>query len=143
MIELSRSVEIASPPAEVWAVLSDFGAISQWAANVDHSWLMSEQTEGPGAVRRIQTGRNTIIETVEEWEPGSTLSYCIEGLPPVVKSVVNTWTITPTPTGSTVTLTSRVDAGPRPPQKLIARAIGHKLAEASEQMLTGLQEALA
>ncbi|MCP5027797.1 MAG: SRPBCC family protein, partial [Actinomycetia bacterium] len=103
----------------------------------------SGQAEGPGAVRRIQTGRNTIVERVAEWEPGSTLSYRIEGLPPVVKSVVNTWTITPTPTGSTVTLTSSVDAGSRPPQKLIARAVGRKLAEASEQMLSGLQEALA
>ncbi|MCP5025671.1 MAG: SRPBCC family protein, partial [Actinomycetia bacterium] len=87
MIELARSIEIAAPPAEVWGVLSDFGAIGRWAANVDHSCLMSGQAEGPGAVRRIQTGRNTIVERVAEWEPGSTLSYRIEGLPPVVKSV--------------------------------------------------------
>lgn len=140
MIEVSRAVDISAPPVEVWAVIGDFGAISGWAPNVDHSCLLSEQTEGVGVVRRIQTGRTTIVERVDQWEAPSTLSYALEGLPPVVKSAVNTWAIEATPGGSRVTLRSRIDAGPRPPQKLIARAVARKLTEASDQMLAGLKE---
>jgi hypothetical protein len=119
-------------------VLSDFGAISGWAANVDHSCLMSEQTEGAGTARRIQTGRTALVERVVAWEPPSTLSYAFEGLPPVVQSAANTWHVYGTEDGSRVSLTSRVDAGPRPPQKLVAKAVGRKLAQASDVMLAGL-----
>jgi hypothetical protein len=140
VIEVVRTADVAAAPPDVWAVLSDFGAISAWAANVDHSCLMSEQAEGVGTSRRIQTGRTTIVERVVAWEPPSTLSYAMEGLPPVVQSATNTWHVYGTETGSRVSLTSRVDAGPRPPQKLIAKAVGRKLAQASDLMLAGLSE---
>ena len=143
MIEIVRTADLAAPPGAVWAALSDFGAISAWAANVDHSCLMSEQVEGVGTARRIQTGRTTVVERVLAWEPPSTLSYEIEGLPSVVQSVTNTWHVYGTETGSRVSLTSRVDVGPRPPQKVIARAIGRKLAQASEVMLDGLTTRVA
>ena len=41
-----------------------------------------------------------------------------------------------------VTLTSAIDAGPRPPQQLVARVAGRVLATASRQMLSGLDEHL-
>jgi len=41
-----------------------------------------------------------------------------------------------------VTLATRIDAGPRPPQKVIAKAVGRKMAKAAEQMLSGLAAAL-
>ena len=142
MIEVSRRCEIAASPAEVWAALADFAAISSWAANVDHSCLMSEQTEGVGMFRRIQAGRMTLLERVVSWEPDVCLSYELEGLRAIVRSATNTWTIEATATGSMVTLTSRADAGPRPPQQLIAKAVGRKLAQASDQMLSGLKAKL-
>jgi hypothetical protein len=140
MIEIVRTADVAAAPADVWRVLSDFGAISAWAANVDHSCLMSEQAEGVGVARRVQTGRTTLVERVLAWEPPATLSYEIEGLPSVVTSVTNTWHVHGTEGGSRVSLISRVDAGPRPPQKLIAKAVGRKLAQASDLMLAGLSE---
>ncbi len=129
---------IARPPAEVWAVLADFGDISRWAPNVDHSCLTTEQDGGEGTVGRIHVGRNARLERVVGWEPGRRLSYTIEGLPPVVRSVTNTWELADAGAGTTVTLTSRVDAGPRPPQQLIARIVGRALARTSRQMLAGL-----
>lgn len=138
MIEVVRSTDVAAPPADVWAVLSDFGAISSWATNVDHSCLLSDQTEGVGAARRIQTGRTTLVERVVAWEPPSTLSYALEGLPPVVRSAINTWHVHATEDGARVSLITRVDAGPRPPQKLLAKAVSRKLAQASDVMLAGL-----
>lgn len=135
MIEVGRSRDVSAPPSAVWAVLADFAAISSWAADVDHSCLMSDQTEGVGMVRRIQTGRTTVVERVVTWGPPTCLSYALTGLPPAVRSATNTWTVTATPSGSRVSLTSRVDARPR----LVARAVGHKLGQASDRLIVGLQ----
>lgn len=142
MTEATRSAELDASVDEVWEVLGDFGAISGWASNIDHSCLISEQVEGVGTVRRIQAGRTTVIERVTGWDPPSSLSYEIEGLP-LVRSVTNTWAIEPRGTGSRVSLTSRVDAGPRPPQKLISAALARGMARASKVILAGLKERLA
>lgn len=143
MTTVERSIDVAASPADVWAVLSDFGAIGGWAPNVDHSSLMSEQSEGVGTVRRIQTGRTTLVERVVEWDPPSTLGYSLEGLPPVVRSASTTWQVDGSGSGTRVSLLTRVDAGPRPPQKLIARIVSRKMAQASDQMLAGLKETLS
>jgi hypothetical protein len=140
VIEVIRSADLSAPPGGVWAVLGEFGAISGWADNVDHSCLMSDQAEGIGAVRRIQTGRTTVVERVVTWEPPSILTYSLEGLPPIVKSATNTWVVEATPTGSHLSLISRVDAGPGPAQRIVATAIGRKLARTSDVMLAGLKK---
>lgn len=140
---VERTALIGARPEAVWAALGEFDAISAWAPNVDHSCLMTEQTEGVGTVRRIQTGRTTVIETVTEWEPGVMLSYAITGLPPVIRSVVNRWTVEAADGSTRVALVSEIDAGPRPPQQLIARIVGRRLAAASDQMLDGLAAHLA
>lgn len=119
-------------------MLADFGSISRWAPNVDHSCLMSDQTEGVGTVRRIQTGRNTVVERVVVWEPGERLGYSITGLPPVVSGVINTWVLAEQFSTTTVTLISEIAAGPKPPQKVAARGVARVMSKASDQMLQGL-----
>jgi hypothetical protein len=143
MTEIVRTTIVPASADAVWALLSDFGGISSWAANVDHSCLMSEQVEGRGTVRRIQTGRTTLVERVELWEPTSRLSYSVEGMPPIVRSAANTWSIEPEGADVRVSLTSRIDCGSRPPQKLIARIVGRRIAQASGIMLAGLKERLS
>jgi uncharacterized protein YndB with AHSA1/START domain len=138
MATVMKSTTIPASVDAVWALLADFAAISQWAPNVDHSCLMSDQTEGVGMVRRIQTGRTTVVETVEHWEPGVALRYAITGLPPIIRSVTNAWSIEPDGDATTATLTTEIDAGPRPPQQGIAKAVGRKLGQASDEMLAGL-----
>ena len=140
MNSVERTGLIAAPIEAVWAVLADFASISSWAPNVDHSCLMSEQTEGVGTVRRIQTDRSTIVETVESWEPGVTLTYRITGLPPVIKSVTNTWRLGASGDSTMVRLTTDIDTGPKPPQQMIAKVVGRRLAAASEQMIAGLTD---
>ncbi|MDH3679657.1 MAG: SRPBCC family protein [Acidimicrobiia bacterium] len=142
MADVARTRTVAADVDEVWAGLADFGAIARWAASVDHSCLMSDQTEGEGTVRRIQTGRTTLVERVTEWVPPSRLIYTIEGLPPVLGSVVNRWTIEPADGGARVSLSTRIEAGPRPPQRLVARAVGRRLASAADELLTGLEGAV-
>ncbi len=138
MSTIERRATIDAPVERVWSVLSDFGAISSWAPNVDHSCLLSDQTEGVGAVRRIQSERRTVVETIETWDPGAMLSYQITGLPPIIRSVTTTWRLEPAGESTNVVLVTEVDAGSRPPQQLIARVVGRRLATASEQMLDGL-----
>ena len=136
MSSIERSARIAAAPVTVWAVLADFGGISRWAPNVDHSWAMDEP--GPGAARRIQAGRLTVIERVVAWDPPRVLAYTIEGLPPVVGRVVNEWRLDARDGATVVTLTTTVGAGRRPPQRVIARLVGRRFATASDQMLAGL-----
>jgi len=142
MTDSARTRRVQADVAEIWAVLGDFGAISRWAPTVDHSCLMTDQLEGVGTVRRIQTGRATIVERVTEWEPNSTLAYALEDLPSILGSVENRWTLEPADSGVLVTLTSKVDAGSRPPQRIIARTVGRRLATAAGQMLDGLDRYL-
>jgi hypothetical protein len=79
-----------------------------------------------------------VLETITTWEPGHRLSYSISGLPPVIRSVTNTWTLNDLGETVDVTLTSTVDAGPRPPQQAVARVACRALAKASRQLLAGL-----
>ncbi len=144
MVEVEESIRIDASGETVWAELADFGAIARWAPNVDHSSLASHSSGGVGTVRRVQVGRNALLERVVAWEPGASLSYAIEGLPPVVHSVINSWDIVddggPTVvTPTVVTLTSRIEPGPRPPHQLAARVVGRALGKASREMLAGLK----
>lgn len=138
MVVVTKSTSIPHSPDAVWPVLAEFDAISRWAPNVDHSCLMSTQAEGVGTVRRIQTGRMTVLETVTTYEPGVALGYEITGLPALVASVTNTWVLEPADEGTAITLTTEIVPGPRPPHRLAARAMARVMGSASEQMLAGL-----
>ncbi len=138
MVLITRSTTIPRDPAAVWRALAEFDAISRWAPNVDHSSLMTEQTEGVGTVRRIQTGRMTVRETVTAYEPDRVLGYEIRGLPKAIDSVTNTWTLEPDGAATRVTLATEIVPGPRPPHRAVARVVGKALGDASDQMLDGL-----
>jgi hypothetical protein len=143
-VSTSRRIGVGQP--QVWAALSAFGGISSWAPNVDHSTLLRESVELPdrtGLVRRIQVGRRTVLERVVRWESDTTLAYEIEGLPKVVRSARNEWSLRGDgPTTTLVTLTSHVDCGPRPPQRAVAGLVARRLARESEQLLAGLARSL-
>ncbi len=138
MVEIARSRHVDASVQELWTILSDFGDISRWAPNVDHSCLMADQSDGVGTTRRIQAGRIAVVELVSSWEPGVQLAYTIEGLPPIVRSLTNTWRLDDHGDHTDVVLTATLDTGPRPPQQLIARGIGRRLASTNEEMLDGL-----
>lgn len=143
MTSVTRTGSIPAPPDIVWDRLADFGAIVVWAPNVDHSCLLTEQTAGNGTARRVQAGRTTLVETVTDWtpptgdEPG-VLTYTLAGLPKVVRSATNSWRLSADGNRTRVELTSTVDAGPRPPKRVIARVVARVLARASDTMIAGL-----
>lgn len=125
-------------PIEIWRVLSEFETISSWVPNVEHSCLLAERTSGIGTTRRVQIGRSVLVETVVEWVEPHTLSYSVEGLPPVIRSVTNTWRLEPTSGGTKVWFITDINAGQRPQQKLIAWIVGRRLGAVSDGILSGL-----
>ena len=108
MPEITKKIDIASSVSEVWDVLASFESISDWADNVSHSCLLSDQLKGVGTCRRIQSGNSSVTEHVIRWEELRHLSYEIQGLPPVFKQVLNTWSLEPSEIGVELSLTIEI-----------------------------------
>jgi Polyketide cyclase / dehydrase and lipid transport len=142
--DIHRTRTIAVGVGEIWDVLADFGSISSWADNVDHSCVLFSGADGGpvGTVRRVQVKRDALVERITAFDPPRALAYDIEGLPSRIRRVTNRWTLEPAlsdPAGSTVvTLTSTVEIGPRTVQKLAERVLCRLLVGKSDVMLAGL-----
>lgn len=141
MASLSRSGVVAATAEETWAILADFGAIAQWVPLIAHSCPLSDQTSGPGTVRRVQLDRQVMVERVQTWEAPTTLRYSIEGLPPIVGATTNTWNLRPAGKVTEVTLTTEIETGSNPAKRLVAAKVLEQMALASDAMLAGLAKA--
>jgi hypothetical protein len=145
MAQIRRSRGIAARPQQIWDVLADFGAISSWADNVDHSCILFSGADGAavGTARRVQVKRDALVERITEFDPPRALAYDVEGLPSRVRGMTNRWTLGPGPSDSTVvTLTSTVEIGAGPAEKLAERVLCRFLARQSDAMLAGLANRL-
>ncbi len=142
MTEVTRTRTIAADATAIWDVLSDFGSIGSWADNVDHSCILEPAAADGGAIglaRRVQAGRNTLVERIAEFVEPTTLAYDIDGLPPRLTTVRNRWVLAPEgPERTHVFLTTTIEAGPRPPQQLAAGVVARVFARQSDVMLAGL-----
>jgi uncharacterized protein YndB with AHSA1/START domain len=139
--EIHRTRSIAASAQKIWAVLADFGALSSWADNADHSCILFRGADGGpiGTARRVQIKREALVEQITEFDPPRALSYDIEGLPTALRRVTNRWTLTPSEgESSVVTLTSTVEIGSHLPQRLAEHALCWFLARQSDSMLAGL-----
>ena len=144
MAEIARTRIIAAAPQEVWNVLADFGALSTWVDRADHSSILVHGPGGGpiGTSRRVQMGRNTLVETMVEFDPPRALAYEIEGLPKPLGRVANSWTLRPQDDATSVTLTSTVEIGSGPLRQLVERAVCRVMARESDGMLAGLAKRL-
>lgn len=141
--EIHRSRTVAAEPKDVWDVLADFGSISSWADNVDHSCILNHGDDPVGTTRRVQIGRNALVERITEFDPTWALGYDVEGLPKRLRSLTNRWTLRRVQYGNTVvTLTSKVGIGSHSVQKVAERAVCRLLARQSDVMLDGLAKRL-
>ncbi|OBH18418.1 SRPBCC family protein [Mycobacterium sp. E3247] len=148
MADIHRTRAIAARIGDVWETLADFGSISSWAGNVDHSCILSSGPDGPGVgtARRVQVKRDALVERITEFDPPRALAYDIEGLPRRLRRVSNRWTLAPAGGDSAattlVTLTSTVEIGPHATQQLAEVVLCRVLVRQSEAMLAGLANRL-
>ena len=145
MADIHRTRTIAARAQEIWDVLADFGSISSWAPNADHSCILFSGPDGGpvGTARRVQIKRDTLVERITEFDPPQALAYDIEGLPRFLRRVTNRWTLAAGAGDSTVvTVTSTVEIGSRVPANLAERALCRFLARQSDSMLAGLADRL-
>jgi Polyketide cyclase / dehydrase and lipid transport len=141
--DIDRNRRIAADPQAVWDVLADFGSISSWADNIDHSCILNQGSEPIGTTRRVQIGRNALVETITEFDTTRALAYDVEGLPKHVRRFNNRWSLRPVAYGGTiVTLTSTVEIGSGPIRKLAERAVCRVQVRQSDIMLAGLANRL-
>ena len=141
--EISRSRTIAARPQAIWDVLADFGSLSAWADNVDHSCVINHGPDGPlGTTRRVQLGRNTVLERITEFGPPARLAYDITGLPKRLRKVGNRWTLQPRGNSTVLNLTSTVEIGGGPMARLAERIVGRAMAKQSDALLAGLAHRL-
>jgi hypothetical protein len=141
--DIDRSRTIAADPQSVWDVLADFGSISTWADNIDHSCILNQRSEPIGTTRRVQIGRNALVETITEFDITRALAYDVDGLPKRVHRFNNRWSLRPVANGGTVVmLTSTVEIGSGPIRKLAERAVCRVQVRQSDIMLAGLANRL-
>lgn len=143
MAQISRSRTVGASPQQVWDVLADFGAISSWAGNVDHSCLLEHGPAGAavGTSRRVQIGRDALVERITEFDQPVALAYAIEGLPRQLRRVANRWTLTAaSPGNTTVTLTTTVEIGTNPIARLAERTLCRLMSKPSDELLAGLAD---
>lgn len=148
MTAIRRTRTIAARVDDIWNVLADFGSISAWAGNVDHSCILhaGRNRQPVGTARRVQVKRDALVERITEFEPPRALAYDIDGLPRRLRRVSNRWTLAAAAGAAVpetrVTLTSSVEIGPRPTHRLAERILCHFLARQSDAMLAGLANRL-
>jgi carbon monoxide dehydrogenase subunit G len=147
--DIQRTRTIAARVQEIWDILSDFGSLSSWADNADHSCILFRGPDGGpvGTARRVQIKRDALVERIVEFDPPRALAYHIEGLPSRLGRVTNRWTLTAAGHDSTgdstvVTLTSTVEIGPRARHKLAESVVCRVVARQSDSMLAGLANRL-
>jgi hypothetical protein len=133
---------MVADPQAVWAVLADFGAISSWADNIDHSCILIQGNESVGTTRRVQIGRNALVEQITEYDEMRALAYDVEGLPKRLRRFNNRWSLRPADDGTVVTLTSTAEIGSGPIHKLAERAVCRVQARQFDVMLAGLARRL-
>ncbi|MGE0215242.1 SRPBCC family protein [Mycolicibacterium sp.] len=142
-MEVSRTRTLAADPAAVWATLADFGALAAWADDVDHCCLINGDTHADrvGLARRVQIGRDTVVETIVDFAAPRTLAYRITGVPAGF-SVSNRWTVQPRTDGTTaVTLTSTIRMSAALLRPLGERAFARLMARRVESLLDSLTTA--
>jgi uncharacterized protein YndB with AHSA1/START domain len=144
VVDIRRSRTIAAESQAIWEVLADFGAVSSWAGFVDHSCLLTLAADGiaVGTARRVQLGRNTLVERITEFDPPHAIAYDIEELPRLLGRITSRWTLRRTTGGTLVALTNTVDIGTNPLQRLAEQLVGRASAKRLDALLTGLTSQL-
>ncbi len=100
MAQVSKTVLLAAPADEVWALVGDYNGLPEWLPGIERSTL-----EQDGKIRRLTLaeGGGEVVELLHSHDPsGRTCTYSIEesGLP--IRDYVSTLTVRESDGGSEV-----------------------------------------
>lgn len=70
LLQASVSVPVDLPLGEAWSLLQDFSLAHNYVPRLTSTEIVSEQRSGPGAHRRVYTGRRYLEETIIGWNEG-------------------------------------------------------------------------
>ncbi len=114
--EVTRTGTFAAPPAELWAMVADFGGLDKYMANMEP---YETEGSGVGAKRSIPMGGGAVVETLDVLDPEAmTLTYSIVSSPLPFKDYAATMTVTPAGDGgSELTWTGTFHADGVPVEK--------------------------
>ena len=108
----TATTTVAVPTDRVWALLTDYEAMSGWAPGLQVRVIQPGATEpnGVGAQRRIQAvpGIAPMVEEIIAFEPDRRLSYRgVSGIP--FRNYVGDVTLSPVGSGTQITYTVSAD----------------------------------
>lgn len=142
MAAVSHSRQVAGDPIAIWTVLADFGGLHAWADRVDHCCLLNSREPGIGLSRRVQSGRDTFVESITAFDPPRLLAYDISGVPSEF-TASNRWDIGVHRDGHTaVTLTSAATVTARCLPTGAERVFAHLVAHRSKYLLDAIDRTL-
>jgi uncharacterized protein YndB with AHSA1/START domain len=100
LVKFDLSVDIARPPAEVWAAIERVETHVEWMADAERITFRTEQHAGVGTefecLTKVGPFRTTDVMTVTEWEPGAVMGIEHRG----VVTGTGRFTLSPTTAGT-------------------------------------------
>lgn len=108
-LEAAKSIDIAAPPAKVWATIGDFCGIGQWHPAIERC---APSLEGGKPLRTLSLkGGGTLVEqqTMRD-DKAMSYGYAIVSGPLPVNDYTSTLSVVPKGTGSTVNWSGRFQA---------------------------------
>jgi carbon monoxide dehydrogenase subunit G len=109
-IRVERSIEIAAPPAAVWARIADHRTWPEWFTAVDSVDVLGAP-EGVGGGRRVTVGKLTLDEEFTAWDVDEHFAFSvIASKLPILESLAESVRIVPTAGGSRVVYRQGVQA---------------------------------
>ena len=141
MSTLEKQVRIAAPVEEVWAVLADFGGVTQWAPTVNHAVITNGLAAGVDCTRECTVeGFGKVKEQIVEWNEGESYAYELGAVGPL-KRARNTWAVRPDGKGTRVTFTVRFETRFGPLGALLDRLVmRRKFTQTMRLSLAGLKQ---
>ncbi|MEB3065280.1 SRPBCC family protein [[Mycobacterium] zoologicum] len=108
----TATTTVAAPPSRVWAVLSDYEGMSDWAPGLKVTLARAGAPEpsGVGAQRRVNAvpGMAPMVEEIIAFEPDHRLSYrAVSGIP--FRNYVGDVVLRPAGSGTEVSYTVSAD----------------------------------
>lgn len=101
--KLEATIEIACSPKDVWSILGDFEDVAVWAPGISDSFRTTGPDIGVGSRRTVRYRRLFQMEqVVTEWTEGRSLTYAVFRAPWPLRNFVETWTLTPSVSGSRI-----------------------------------------